>query len=94
MKKFEIGQTYRTRSIGDHNCIISAQIVDRTAKTIKAIVGGKIKTFRPRILDEKIYKDYEHQETIQVEAISPWGNYSMSPTITAVDTKILKCDWD
>lgn len=76
--KFEIGKTYSTRSICDHNCIISVTIAKRTAKTITTTEG---KIFRPGV--------YNNAECIQ-----PWGRASMSPSIDATDTKELKPDFD
>ena len=76
--KFEVGKTYSTRSIGDHNCIITITIAKRTAKTVTTTNG---KTFRP----------YEYNG---VEQIKPWGNYSMSPIVGADDVKVLRRDWD
>lgn len=34
MKRFEVGQTYYTRSIYDHECIFSYKVTARTSKTI------------------------------------------------------------
>lgn len=34
MMKFEAGKTYSTRSICDHDCVISVTIEKRTAKTV------------------------------------------------------------
>ena len=81
MEQFKVGQTYMTRSIGDHNCIISARIIKRTEKTVTADVNGEIKTFRP-----SVYRD--------AESILPWGNGSMMPIINATDTKVLRRDWE
>jgi hypothetical protein len=66
---FEPGKTYSTRSIGDHNCIISVTIANRTAKTVTTTAG---KTFRVSL--------YEGNEQIK-----PWGRYSMAPIIGADD---------
>lgn len=70
--KFEVGKTYKTRSICDHSCIISMRVIKRTAKTVTADVGGHrgVKTMR--------IKEYDGYETVQ-----PWGSYSMSPVINA-----------
>lgn len=76
--KFEAGKTYSTRSICDHNCIITVTIAKRTAKTVTTTEG---KTFRPGV--------YNNAEFIQ-----PWGRYSMSPSIAATDTQELKPDWE
>jgi len=69
--KFEIGKTYTTRSVCDHNCIISVTIEKRTDKTVTATVRGERKNFRIKL-------DY-----MGAESFIPWGNYSMSPIITA-----------
>ena len=68
--QFEIGKIYTCRSIGDYNCIITARIIKRTAKTVTAEVEGKVKTFRPGIYDGAEY-------------IRPWGSYSMAPILRA-----------
>ena len=34
MSAFQVGNTYTTRSICDHNCIISVTIAKRTEKTV------------------------------------------------------------
>lgn len=67
MKKFNVNQTYTTRSIGDANCIISVTIAKRTAKTVTTTEG---KTFR--------VKEYDESETFK-----PWGDYSMAPILRA-----------
>lgn len=74
MSKFEVGKSYRTRSIGDHDCIIEVSIVSRTEKTVTVETkhDGR-KLFRVKTWDDGI------------ETIAPWGRYSMSPTITAVN---------
>jgi hypothetical protein len=77
---FEVGQTYSTRSIGDHNCIIRVTIARRTAKTVTTTEG---KTFRVGAY----YRDGH-------EMIRPWGNHSMCPIITAEDTRELRPDWE
>lgn len=80
MNKFEVGKTYQTRSICDHNCIVSVRIVKRTAKTVTTSEG---KTFRPYF-----------SEHYNAECIKPWGSYSMSPMISATDTATLRADWE
>lgn len=80
MTKFEAGRTYYTRSICDHNCIFSMTVTSRTAKTIKAEVGGKAKTLRITTI-------------FGMEEVSPLGRYSMSPIIKADDTAELFPDW-
>lgn len=75
MKKFEIGKTYTTCSIGDTNCIISYTVNARTAQTVTATDKfGKTSKFR---ISKKI-SEYRDAETFL-----PWGNYSMCPMISA-----------
>ena len=82
--KFEVGTTYYTRSPGDHNCIIALTVKSRTAKTITATdKHGETKTYR-------LSSDAWHAN---VEAVRPWGRYSMSPVLEATDTKVLRADW-
>jgi hypothetical protein len=65
--KFEIGNTYTTRSACDHDCIFSITVVARTAKTIKTSKG---KTLR--------ISEYDGREQVK-----PYGTYSMCPIISA-----------
>jgi len=72
MHRFTVGKSYRTRSIGDHDCIIEAQVIARTEKTVRvAMTHDREKTFRIKTWDDGI------------ETFAPWGRHSMSPTITA-----------
>ena len=74
MSKFEPGKTYSTRSICDHDCVISVTIEKRTAKTVtltKAPKGNGQKVFRLAL-------DYTG-----AECFNPWGTYSMAPQIAA-----------
>lgn len=68
--RFEAGKTYYGRSIGDADCIITATIERRTAKTVTAKTARGAQTFRVA-------------EHMGVEFIKPWGSYSMAPRITA-----------
>ena len=70
MITFEPGKFYSTRSACNYDCIITARIIKRTAKTVTAEVEGKVKTFRPGIYDGAEY-------------IRPWGSYSMAPILRA-----------
>ena len=70
MLQFQAGKTYSTRSICDHDCVISVTIEKRTAKTVTATVRGEQKTFRVGEYDG-------------AEFIKPWGSYSMAPIIRA-----------
>lgn len=66
---FQAGKTYATRSICDHNCIISLTVASRTPKTIKTTDG---KCFRVGVWFDGT-----------AEFVRPWGSYSMAPFITA-----------
>ena len=67
---FIAGETYKTRSVGDLDCIISVTVEKRTAKTLTAKTLGKVKIFRILV----------HEG---VETIKPWGSYSMCPVLKA-----------
>ena len=67
MTTFTSGNTYTARSIGDHNCIISVKVANRTAKTITTEAG---KTLRVGLYNG-------------VEFVKPWGSYSMAPIVRA-----------
>lgn len=68
---FVEGKTYKTRSIVDSDHWVTLEVVSRTAKTIKAKVGNKLKTLR-------ISPGWDGAETVK-----PWGSYSMCPVISA-----------
>jgi hypothetical protein len=72
MKRFEVNKTYQTRSIGNHDCIISATIIKRTDKTITTYdqMENRVRNFKV-----KIYNNTEY--------FMPWGNYSMCPSLSA-----------
>ena len=78
IRKFEIGKTYKTRSIGDHNCIYLGTVTKRTAKTItidtrsEGIVVRRIKIWNG------------------IETIKPFGSYSMAPMFSANKERILR----
>lgn len=74
MKTFEIGKTYSTRSVCDHNCIFSYTVIARTAKTITITDGRETK--KCRII--KALSEYR-----KAESIYPLGQYSMCPIISA-----------
>lgn len=75
MIKFEIGKTYSTRSICDHNCVISFTVKARTACTITVDEDGELK----RLKISKKFSEYRGAETVY-----PWGQYSMAPIISAI----------
>lgn len=68
MATFTAGKTYTTRSVCDHDGIISITVAKRTAKTITTSEG---KTLR-------ISTDYKG-----AECVKPWGSYSMAPVVRA-----------
>jgi hypothetical protein len=69
--KFEIGNTYTTRSACDHNTIVTAEVLKRSAKFV---------TVKTQMEDSKrcgiLVID-------GVETIKPWGSFSMCPIIRA-----------
>jgi hypothetical protein len=75
MKTFEVGKTYATRSICDHDCIFRFTILARTAKTITTNVHGK--TVRRGLT---IFEG--------VEQFKPFGNYSMCVIVGADDLEV------
>ena len=72
MNQFQIGCTYNTRSICDHDCIFSFTILSRTAKTVTTQIRGK--TVRRGL---SLWND--------VEQFNPFGNYSMCAIVGADD---------
>lgn len=69
-RQFQVGTTYATRSICDHDCIHSFTIQARTAKTVTINVHAK-----PVRRGLTIWND--------VEQFKPFGNYSMCAVISA-----------
>lgn len=75
---FKVGETYATRSIGDSDCIFSATVVRRTAKTV---------TFRDRARGEYTCRiNAGLSDFCGCEAVYPYGRYSMCPTFEANKT--------
>ena len=70
MKAFEVGKTYATRSICDHDCIYSFTILSRTAKQVTVDVHGKTVRRGLSVADG-------------VEQFKPFGSYSMCAIISA-----------
>lgn len=68
--QFQVGQTYATRSICDHDCIFSFTILARTAKQVTVSVHGKTVRRGLSIWDG-------------IEEFKPFGNYSMCAIIRA-----------
>ena len=75
MKTFEVGKTYATNSICDHNCWFIYTVLKRTEKTV---------WIRDKFGNEKRCKihsgGYYKNETIY-----PQGHYSMCPVLGAED---------
>jgi hypothetical protein len=74
--EFQIGQTYRCRSICDHNCIWDYTVVARTAKTVVLLEAEhparRRGSFRCKI---KVWDG--------VETVSPQGRFSFAPVLSA-----------
>lgn len=68
MATFEVGQTYQTSSIGDHNLIHRVTVVSRTAKTVT--LAGYIEGRR------RVY-EYDGDECVRA------GSYSFAPIFCA-----------
>ncbi|UUC40707.1 hypothetical protein NMZ80_12610 [Clostridioides difficile] len=75
MIKFEVGKTYATRSICDHDCIYTIEVIKRTDKTITYKEDDSVRRAKIRFSD-----DYEY---IRV------GNYSMAPNFN-VENMVLE----
>lgn len=73
--KFETGKTYYVRSIGDHNCIWRFTVVRRSASSVW--VTGCDHNERGAVTRRGL-SNYDGCETF-----SPFGRYSMSPTVSA-----------
>jgi len=72
MTKFQVGQTYSTRSICDHECIFSFTILARTAKQITTVVSGKT-----------VKRGLATNWAGTAESFKPFGSYSMAAVIDA-----------
>lgn len=70
MAQFQVGKSYFTRSVCDHDCIITVTVAKRTAKTITTDKGKILRIATPAWANG-------------VEQVKPWGNYSMSPVVSA-----------
>lgn len=75
MKKFEVGKTYQCRSICDHNCIFSYEVIARTEKMI-TVRDDFDKVKRIKIIPK--LSEYRNAESCY-----PEGKYSMCPIISA-----------
>lgn len=75
MEKFIVGNTYKVRSICDHNCIWEYTVVKRTAKTVtlKDDTGHIVTCRINAYVSERRNK----------ESVYPMGHYSMCPILSA-----------
>lgn len=73
-KQFQVGKTYATRSICDHDTVFSFVILARTAKRVTVNVNGK--TVQRGL---SIYNGCEQ--------FKPYGSYSMCAIIGADDER-------
>ncbi|WP_227868173.1 hypothetical protein [Clostridioides sp. ZZV15-6388] len=71
MIKFEVGKTYFAKSVCDHNCVYTIEVIKRTDKTITYKEDDTVRCAKIRFSD-----DYEY---IRV------GNHSMAPNFSAKD---------
>lgn len=70
--RFEVGRTYQTRSICNHDCIFEIVITKRTAKFVTVDKRGEVTRCKIHMIDGK-------------EVIFPYGQYSMCPVFHADD---------
>lgn len=71
---FQVGQTYVTRSVCDHDCIFSFKVVARTDKTVT------LESHSRGVVRRKVRVGLDG-----VERCDPHGRYSMSPVLSACD---------
>lgn len=69
-RKFEVGKTYTCTSIGDSDCVYEFTVLKRSKKTVTLKYHGETHVRRISINDGE-------------ETCSPFGSYSMSPTLQA-----------
>ena len=72
-KIFKVGQRFDVRAITNHDCIFKFEIVGRTEKTVSV----------KDLVCNKVYRRKIQEWEKGVESCSPYGNYSMAPTIRA-----------
>ena len=75
MRKFEIGNTYKMRSICNHDCIWTYTVINRTDCTV-TLADEQGKTSKHRI--SKRASAWNNAETV-----FPLGQYSMCPSLVA-----------
>jgi hypothetical protein len=71
-KRFEVGRTYATPSITDHECVFSFMILGRSQQTVTVKIDGKVV--------RRGVKEFNGSEYFR-----PFGNYSMAAVIDAKD---------
>ena len=76
MATFKTGKTYEFRSVCDHNCVWTAEVLGRSAKTITIRIDGR---------DTKTCK--VHMADDGYERCFPLGRYSMAPVMAAVEVE-------
>lgn len=73
MIKFEVGQTYKTFSVCNHDCVLTYEVIKRTTCTVTLKDNhGETKTCR---ISKRFSVDHE--------VVMPLGNYSMAPLLRA-----------
>ena len=72
-RQFEVGRLYQCRLITDYDTVLTYEVVARTAKFITVVREGD--DAPPKRLGVRVYEG--------VELCSPWGRYSMAPTLRA-----------
>ena len=83
MTQFNVGQNYSTRSIGDHDCIFTWQIIRRTASSVWIQEVSRWGELRGKVERKKVTM-WDGQEIIY-----PNGKYSMAPILRADDKCLL-----
>jgi hypothetical protein len=70
--RFEVGETYMVRSIGDYDCQYVFTVTKRTAKTVTVEYFG-----------ESITRHIKISEWDENEYIMPFGTYSMAACLSS-----------
>ena len=70
LRAFEVGATYSTRSVCDHDCVFSFTILKRSPKSVWVDVDGKVV--------RRAIEVWQGTETFY-----PFGKYSMAAIISA-----------
>lgn len=78
IETFKVGETYACRSICNHECIFSAKVIRRTAKTVTFEDEGR-GIYTRRINQYLTVRNGN-------ETVFPYGQYSMAPIFSAERT--------